>query len=763
MRPKPSISSAAWVYFWQKNSRMSGLILWVYPAHFSFLSGDGQGSTMKKIVLAFTCSLSLLAQADEGMWQPHQLPELEPLLKAKGLQLDVKSITDLTAFPMNAVISLGGCTASFVSPKGLAVTNHHCAYSSIQHNSTAQNNLLANGFLAKSLEDELPAAPGAKIFVTQQVTNVTAAVNQELSPQLKGKARYDKIEEVRKSLVAECETPGYRCEVYSFHGGLNYYLIKQMEIRDVRLVHAPASGIGKFGGDIDNWMWPRHTGDYSFYRAYVGKDGQPADYSTDNVPYTPPSYLKVSAKGVQEHDFVMVIGYPGRTNRYATAAEIRHQFTQVLPQSKAYREEAIALIKQLTPEGSDRRIKYESTLASLANYAKNFDGMIRSYQSGDTQQKKDEFDKVLNRWIKASAQRQARYAPAVRQLNQLVSDQAETQQRDLTLDYFAYAQLLSSAERLYRWAQEQQKPDEERERGFQQRDAARFTASMKRLSRTVDPEVDQALAQHFLTAYAALPKRLHLAALDQQFGLAQGLQPDALKELLAGWYSQTALMDETERLAWMGKSVEEFQQSTDPLIKYAVAMSATRQQLEQEKQQQLGALALARPLVMDAVIAFNKSQGKTVYADANSTLRVTYGSVQGYSPRDAVSYQPFSTGLGILQKATGIAPFDAPQAQLSALQKANFGRYQLPSGQLPVNFLSTVDTTGGNSGSPTLNGNAELVGLLFDGVIEGIIANWDYDPATNRSIHVDSRYMLWQMEQVDGASNLLKEMDIVTD
>ncbi|WP_337843256.1 S46 family peptidase [Rheinheimera sp.] len=716
---------------------------------------------MKKTILTLALSLAAVVQADEGMWQPHQLPELEAVLKAKGLQIDAKSIAQLTAFPMNAVISLGGCTASFVSPQGLVVTNHHCAYGSIQHNSTADNNLLANGFLAQSLEQELPAAPGSKVFVTQEVTNVTPAINQELSPQLKGKARFDKIDELRKSLVAECETPGYRCDVYSFHGGLEYYLIKQMEIRDVRLVHAPASGVGKFGGDIDNWMWPRHTGDYSFYRAYVGKDGQPADFSQDNVPFTPPSYLKVSAKGVQENDFVMVIGYPGRTNRYNSAADVRNQFTQVLPQSKAYREQAMEVIKQHAPEGSEARIKYESILAGLANYAKNFEGMIQSYQTGSTQQRKDEFEKVLNRWIKSSPARQAKYAPAVRQLNQLVAQQAETQQRDLVLNYFGYAQLFSTAERLYRLAQEQQKPDAERETGYQQRDLERFAASMKRLSRSFDVTVEQELALHFLKQYAALPQAQRLAAFDGYFGLNGAVDEAALRQKLAGIYQGSQLSDEAERLAWMGKSVEEFKASTDPLIQFAVAMYDSRMALEQQQKEQAGLMAVARPLVMEAVIAFNKSQGKPVYADANSTLRVTYGSVQGYSPKDAVTYQPFTTTAGILQKATGEEPFDAPKAQLEAIKEGDFGHYKNAAGQLPVNFLSTVDTTGGNSGSPTLNGKAELVGLLFDGVIEGIIANWDYDPATNRSIHVDSRYMLWQMEKVDGATNLLKEMDIV--
>ncbi len=720
---------------------------------------------MKKTMLAVLVLTATAAVADEGMWQPHQLPELEAVLKSKGLTIDAASIADLTRFPMNAVISLGGCTASFVSKQGLAVTNHHCAYGSIQHNSTAQNNLIEQGFLAKSLVGELPAAPGSKIFVTESVSNVTQQIKQELTPQLQGKDRFDKIDEMRKQLVAECEvTPGYRCEVYSFHGGLEYYLIKQLEIRDVRLVYAPAAGVGVFGGDIDNWMWPRHTGDYAFYRAYVGADGKPADFSADNVPFVPPSSLKVSAKGVQEGDFVMVLGYPGRTNRYNTAFEVKNQFTEILPASKTYREQTIALIKQHAPEGSEQRVKYQSILAGLANYAKNFDGMIQTYQKGGTQARKDAFDAELQRWIDAEPARKAKYKPVLLDLQKLLQAETATQQRDLILNYFGYAQLFSTSRKLYRLAQEQQKPDELRESGYQSRDLERFKAGLKRMSRSFEPAVDLEIALHFLKLYAALPKDQRLAALDQAFGLQEQTDEALLRERLTQIYQATTLTDEAERLAWVGKTPAEFLESKDPALQFAVALYDTDMQLESAAKTQAGKLSVARPKVMEAVIAFNKAQQKPVYPDANGTLRVTYGTVQGYQPKDGVTYQPFTTLKGITEKHTGVEPFNAPAAQLAAIGKGDFAGYQHPAlGTVPVNFLSNVDTTGGNSGSPTLNGKAELVGLLFDGVIEGIIGNYDYDPALNRSIHVDSRYLLWQMEKVDGAGNLLSEMEIVRD
>ncbi|WP_022943852.1 S46 family peptidase [Pseudoalteromonas ruthenica] len=717
-------------------------------------------SSLSALALAVAASPAL---ADEGMWQPHQLPELESVLKQKGLEIDPKNISKLTEFPMNAVISLGGCTASFVSPKGLVVTNHHCAYGSIQYNSSADNNILENGFLAKKPEQELPAAPGSRVYVTEQVTNVTDKVNAQLNDDMDGNTRYKAIEKAEKSLVAECEKDvGYRCNVYTFHGGLEYYLIKALEIKDVRLVYNPAMGIGKYGGDIDNWMWPRHTGDYSFYRAYVSKDGQPAEYSEDNVPFTPDSYLKVSAKGVKEGDFVMVTGYPGRTNRYRTATEVAHQFTHVYPTAKAYREQSIDIIKAQAPEGSQARIAYESTLAGLANYAKNYGGMIDSYQNTDMQTRKDALAQKLATWIKADSARQSRYGDTLTQLNELVKQSQATSELDLILGYMGRSAMLSSAQRLYRLANEKQLPDAEREPGYQQRDQARFEARMTSLSRRYDDTVDSAILAHFIDLYAQLPQAQRIASLDKALGIDKGYDSEAMRQRIDSWYAKTELNEQQARIDWMNKSVSEFKQSDDPFLAIAVATYDDMRSREKAKKALSGELAKVRPQYMAAIIAFYQEQGLPVYADANSTLRVTYGTVKGYSPKDALTYTPFTTLEGIAQKYTGEAPFDAPKKQMQLIADKQYGEYQMSSlGSVPVNFLSTVDTTGGNSGSPTLNGKAELVGLLFDGVSESIIGDWDYDPNLNRSIHVDTRYMLWVMEHVDNADNLLAEMDIV--
>ncbi|QBF82561.1 S46 family peptidase [Shewanella maritima] len=717
---------------------------------------------MKKWLLTAAIAASFGATADEGMWQPYQLPAMADELKAKGLEIDAKSISKLTEFPMNAVISLGGCSASFVSPKGLVVTNHHCAYGSIQYNSTPEKNLLKDGFLAKTYAEELPATPGSRIYVTEEVTDVTDKVKSGQMSKT-GNDFYKGIEQAEKALVAECEAEdGYRCKVYSFHGGLEYYLVKQMEIRDVRLTYNPAGSVGKYGGDIDNWMWPRHTGDYSFYRAYVGKDGKPADYSKDNVPYEPKSFLKVSAKGVSDGDFVMVAGYPGRTNRYRTANEVENQFEWAYPEGKILRERLIEIIKTTAAEGSDERIKYESAIAGLANYAKNFTSMIEFYGKSTMLDDRKALEANLAKWINSDSKRKAKYGKTLAELDKLIAQGQQGQERDILLSYMGYTTMKSTAERLYRLANEKALPDMEREPGYQDRDMTRFKSSMERIDRRYAASVDKAILADLLKRYAALPAEQRLKDFDKAFGIGKKFDEAKLMKTLDKMYAKTKLSDKETRLAWMDKSVAEFKKSNDPFIKFAVATYDEKMKREKKAKQLAGDLMKVRPQFMDAIIAYNRELGKPVYADANSSLRVSIGNVTGYSPQDGLVAVPFTRLEGIVAKDTGADPFDAPKRQLELINNKQYGDFYMKDiDSVPVNFLSTLDTTGGNSGSPTLNGRAELVGLLFDGVYESIIGDWGYDPQTNRSIQVDSRYMLWVMKYLDKADNLLEEMEIV--
>jgi len=712
------------------------------------------------IVLA---AIGTSSVADEGMWQPHQLPDLSDQLRQLGLEINPENLSRLDQFPMNAVVSLGGCSASFVSPQGLVVTNHHCVYGSVQYNSTPDNNLLDDGFLAKQLGEEIPTAPGTRVYVNEEVTDVTSNVLAGVTTSTSGINRYKMIEANRKSLIAGCESSGnHRCGVSSFHQGLEYFLIKRLEVRDVRLVYAPATSIGKYGGDIDNWQWPRHTGDFGFYRAYVGTDGRPAEYSEDNVPYSPASFLEVSAKGVEDGDFVMGVGYPGSTNRYRTTAEVENEFEWYYPQARGFREDIISIINENSAIGSAARIAYEGTLASLNNYSKNFQSMVESYGKSDFIDRRTAAETDLVEWINSNSDRRERYAPAVGQLEALIDSNHATRESDLVRSYMGYATLPSAAHRLYRLAMEKQKPDAQREPGYQERDLRRLRQSMQAITRRFDETVDKATLSYLLSRYAELPEQYRSQATDSFFGISRNIDQGQVDQVIENSYAQTSLNDEETRLAWLDSSIEEFEASDDPLIRYAVLTYAERMALELESKELRGQFQRWRPEYMEAVIAYNRSLGQPIYADANGSLRVTFGQVRGNQPKDGLINQPFTSLEGILSKDTGVDPFNAPAKQLDLIRAGQYGDYALPSiGTVPVNFLSTLDITGGNSGTATMNSKAQLVGLLFDGVYESIIGDWDFDDAKNRAISVDARYMLWVMEYMDGATNLLEEMTIV--
>lgn len=710
--------------------------------------------------VAFCCA-ALPALAKEGMFTPEQLPQIAGDLKSTGLEISPETLSDLTGFPMGAIVSLGGCSASFVSAQGLAVTNHHCARGSVQYNSTPDNNYLENGFLAKELADELPAAPGTRMFVTVDFADVTSRVTGTLSEDLQGRERYDAIEQNRKAITAECEAePGYRCSVPAFFQGLEYKLIKQMEIRDVRIAYAPAESTGKYGGEIDNWMWPRHTGDFSFYRAYVGPDGKPADYSEDNVPYQPAQILKVSAAGLDDGDFVMAAGYPGSTNRYARLSLVSYTFDWLYPTYLDLVGQWVDTIKGASEEGSDARIKYDALLASLNNFLKNTQGQLEGAKRVGLVSRRAEREEALTSWL--TSQDKNALVDNITQLDSVMEERIRNNKQNFWYKNLSRAQLLSVAKQLYRNAIESEKPDVEREPGFQERDRSRLEESLTRVDRRFDAAVDKAVWKKMISLYMAQPEEARVKAFDNAMGLKAAADKGDLDEVLDTFYRETTLKDTEMRVNWLKAGRSEFESSKDPFIRLAVALYDTEMQIEDATKALQGQSAALQPLYMQAIIDWQKSKGSLAYPDANSTLRVTYGNVLGGSPKDGLIYEPFTRLEGILEKDTGENPFNAPAKLLSLIEEKQYGPYKLDSiNSVPVNFLTDLDSTGGNSGSATLNANAELVGLLFDGTFESVNSDWDFDPRTTRTIHVDARYMLWVMEYVDGATNLIDEMTIV--
>lgn len=714
---------------------------------------------MRRLALLLIAPLLPLAAASaaEGMWQPHQLPELSARLAQLGLEMEPAALNDLTDHPMAAIVQLPGCSASFVSPDGLTITNHHCIQRTLQHNSTPEQNLLETGYLAETVADELPGGPGSRVLVTVAVSDVTSRMTDGLDADMAGLARFRAMEARDKELVAECERDaGHRCSVHSFYEGLEFYLIRQLEIRDVRLVYAPAQGIGNFGGEVDNWMWPRHTGDFSFLRAYVGPDGKPADYHEDNIAYQPEHYLGVSTRGLRNGGFAMAAGYPGRTYRHRLAIEAADVSTWFYPRARELYQSALAIIERETAQRPEAAIRYASLVSGLNNVIKNYGGMIEGFSRSGLVARKQRRESDLEAWLAANQEHAD--PEALSRLRSLVEDYRASREQRLVYDGFLRrrAALLDAAATLYRFALEREKPDAQRKPGFQERDRTEIRERLERLERSFDARVDRALLAHHLSLHAQLPENQRIAALDAWFGATEA---GAIATRLTQMYRDTELDDVDTRLAHLDASAAQLRASRDPFMRLAVALHDSDIARENEADSYAGRFQYARSKYMSALAAWLASKGQPLYPDANGTLRVTFGEVTGYEPRDAVRYQPFTTLRGILEKNTGAAPFDSPPALLAAIEQRRTGTYAA-SGTVPVNFLATLDSTGGNSGSAVLDGHGELVGLLFDGNYESINADWYFDPAITRSICVDMRYVLWIMDTVDGAHRLLREMGI---
>jgi len=708
--------------------------------------------------------------ADEGQWQPHQLPQLQLQLSARGIVIPATDLADLSKYPMNAIVSLGYCSASFVSPKGLVVTNHHCAYGAIQQNASAENNLIVNGFLAKSQAEELPAGPSERLYVTELVEDVTAKVSGSLAGTLSDLARFEAIENNRKQLIRACESDAnYRCNVVSFHHGLQFFLIKQLMIQDVRLVYAPSEAVGNFGGDIDNYEYPRHTGDYAFLRGYVGKDGKPAPFAEENVPYQPKFHLKINAAGVKAGDGILLAGYPGQTSRYRLAEEIAFARDWQYPASVTTFSQMIQTIDAFGSQDPALQVRYASVVKGYNNRMKKMQGLLDGFKVTDIHAIKQQQQQELAAWIAADSRRQV-HRQALAALKEVVSAEQQYQQQTWYFDNAKRSDLLKAAQDLYRLAQERQKPDAERELGYQERDLKMWQGRLKRLDTSFAPTVDLALWSQQLTVYLQQKPTLRIKALDEALGLMPGMTAAQISASLKPWYDNTTLGNSAGRLAWLDKTPAEFAASHDPFIKAAVAVYAQQIALEQQQKAIQGALLKTRPAYMQAVIAFQQSKGKPVYPDANSTLRITYGHVDGYPAADGVYKTPFTSVRGMIAKQQPSGVFQLPAKLVQAYQAKQYDGYYygdlaatpaLPFNSVPLNFLSSADTTGGNSGSAVMNGKGELVGLNFDSTYESISKDWYFNPAITRAIHVDIRFVLWMMQYVDGAQNLLDEMTII--
>jgi Peptidase S46. len=712
---------------------------------------------IRTVMLGAAMALALEARADEGMWMPSQLPSIAKNLKAAGYRGDAADLADLTKAPLNAVVRVGGGTGSFVSADGLLVTNHHVAFGVIQYNSKPDRDLITQGYVAPDRAGELPANPDYRARVTVGFDKVTDRILAGAKGKT-GRAYYDAVDAASKALVAECEKEdGIKCSVATMFYGRDFYLVKQLELRDIRLVYAPPRAIGNFGDETDNFMWPRHAGDFTILRAYVGPDGKPADYSPDNKPYHPPSHLQIARDGVAEGDFVMLAGYPGITYRHRTAAEFADQVEWRLPTSVAVLKALQDVIESQGATDKEAAIRYASQLQSLKNGIKRFSGELEGLQRSDAVSVRREDEAAMFAWLATQGEEKT-LKPRIDQAMALIAQGKDVRERDLLIGLLSsQTQLMRGAINVDRLAIERPKPDAEREKDYQKRDEELIQSQLKQIQRRYDPRVEKALITSLLTRYQNLPAAQHVAEVDKVFGTT----PAALAKALDAIYGATRFGDDAERARLFAAAPAEVETSQDALMVAVRAFRPALLRIEDEKKTRDGDLLRLRPAYMQALIGYREKQGKAVYPDANSTLRVSYGKVTPLVARDAVTYAPLTTVQGIVEKNTGKVPFDAPKPLLDAIAKADFAGYTDPkSGAMPVDFLSNLDTTGGNSGSPVLNARGELVGLNFDSNWEAVSASWMYDPRYKRAIHVDMRYMRWLMDKVYPSPALLKELGV---
>ena len=708
-----------------------------------------------KLLLLFLLTINLDIIADEGMWEPYELPKLESELRKSGFTKGVSELSNLFEHPMSAIVSLGGCSAAFISPEGLIATNYHCIESSfLQYNSSDKQNLFETGFLARSRDEEKKSAPGGRVYITIESKEITNEVLAGIDDNTESLKRSKLIEDNKKRIIKECEnSEEIECRVRTFFSGESYKLEKLFRIKDVRLVYAPPAYVGEFGGEIDNWMYPRHTGDFALLRAYVGKDKSSKEYSKNNIPYKSNSYLKISAKGVNDGDFVMVLGYPGRTNRLLTYNEIEYDVNIGFNESIKFLNQGIKLIEENTDEKSGTKLKYRGRKSGFENYYKKISGQNEGAKNFELlKTEKAKWEEFLTFVEKNASDQEAKY------LQELLALIDESLAEDLAQRYYGNSTLISMAQRIYRNAAENTKPDSERKPGYQNRDQERLSNSIKRMDFSFDSAVDKAIFLNRLESYKNFSKDLRRPVFSKELFLDESF--DKAQKKVDQIYSSN-FTTSTSMLKIKDMSLKELNSMNDPLIAFVRAIYEESLKYEEKYEKRNARRQFLKSNFIKLLRKYNNSVNREIYADANGTLRVTYGNVAGISLRDGSFYKPFTTLEGIAEKHTGVNPFNVGKNLLEKISKKEYGDYFFESvNSVPVNFISTLDITNGNSGSATINSNFELVGLAFDGMIETIIADYKYIPQA-RTISVDSRYLLWTLDEMEKASNILDEITVV--
>ena len=705
---------------------------------------------MKRILIIIAGIFALTyqsAKADEGMWLPSLISQRIVDMQEKGFRLNAEDIYNVNQASLkDAVVLFGrGCTGELISPEGLLLTNHHCGYSQIQQHSSVEHDYLKDGFWAMSREEELPNK-GLTVSFLERMDDVTEIILKGYTPEMTEEQRVELVKKNSKALIEEVtkDGNGLRATVEALYYGNQYFVFIYREYADVRLVGAPPSSIGKFGGDTDNWMWPRHTGDFSMFRIYADKDNNPAPYSKDNVPYRPKKYFRISTKGVQEGDFTFIYGFPGSTKEYIHSEGVRYIEEIGDPHKINLRTLRLDIMNKYQSQSQKVRIQYSSKNASVSNAWKKWQGEVKGIKKMKTVQTKQEFEKAFDRWAQGGE-----FDGLIAKIARIYEDLEPYQ---FATDY--YSETVRTIE------------------------LANFAMSMARLFKQTDSTVtyDKARAADVAASfykdwYLPIDKESFVAVMNEyEKNVPADFKPAYYKEKLASYGSVEAwaedmftnsifidpakveALDAESRDAVMADPATEF--FNEFLKWYSADIQPVTTRLNQE-------LQLAYRDYMRGQMVYCRTQRvmKDFYPDANLTLRVAYGHIKGYSPADGVYYTPSSTIKGIMEKDNpDIFDYNIPQRLRDIYAEKDYGRWADASGEVPVCFIATNHTTGGNSGSPVINADGDLIGLNFDRVWEGTMSDIVFDPEICRNIALDVRYVLFTIDKIGEADYLFDEM-----
>ncbi|MFP4293768.1 MAG: S46 family peptidase [Cyclobacteriaceae bacterium] len=721
---------------------------------------------MRKLILSLTIifCLPIGMTADEGMWLPSQIKQLMlyEQMKELGLELSPEDIYDINnASIKDAIVAINGgsCTGEIISPQGLMLTNHHCAYGVVQALSSVENDYLSDGFWAMSQDEEMRVEDYRVSFLIR-MEDVTTRFQEAMSDDMSAQQRQAIIAELSNQIAEEAQAEtGYEASVKSFYSGNEFYLFLYEVFNDVRLVGIPPESIGKFGGDTDNWMWPRHTGDFALFRVYTAPDGSPAEYSEDNVPLKPRHHLPVSLDGVQEGDFSMVFGFPGSTDRFLTSYGVEMQLDINNPTRVGIRDRRLKIIKGDMEGDPQIRIKYASKYAQVSNYWKYFIGQSQGLKNLNIVEEKQELEQKFRDWIQQKPEERTMYDTVLQNIQSAYEQVRQVQKSYIYLteavygnEILPFAYKFTALERLLKQDTESEAAQAKMDEliASLQEDAKEFYEDY---NAPTDRKVFAALLEMY---YQNVPEAQH----PDIFSRVQKKYRGSFERWAEALFQRTIFTDSTDLMNFLSDPQLKTLQRDPAYTAMQSFMNNYFEKLAPTLRDAYGDLENNNRLFVDGLREMNPD--KQYYPDANSTMRLTFGTVQPYEPKDGVLYQYYTTLEGVMEKKDpDDAEFQVPDKLVELYEEKNYGPYGLDDNTMPVNFISNNDITGGNSGSPVINGKGYLIGTAFDGNWEAMSGDIAFEDKMQRTISVDIRYTLFIIDKFAGAGHLVEEMTLV--